>query len=32
MDYFEIFIERMTFCKTAFEFLGYKLTLLINNS
>ncbi|HNV96985.1 MAG TPA: phosphohydrolase [bacterium] len=32
MDYFEIFIERMTFCKTAAEFLGYKFTLIINNS
>ncbi len=31
MDYFEIFIDRMTFCKIAAEYLGYKFTLIINN-
>jgi len=31
MDYFEIFIERMTFCRLAADFLGYKFVLIINN-
>lgn len=31
MDYFQIFIERMTFCKTAAEYLGYDFNLIINN-
>lgn len=31
MDYFEIFSERMSFCRVAAEFLGYKFVLIINN-
>lgn len=31
MDYFEIFSERMSFCRLAAEFLGYKFVLIINN-
>lgn len=31
MDYFEIFSERMSFCRRAAEFLGYKFVLIINN-
>jgi metal-dependent HD superfamily phosphatase/phosphodiesterase len=32
MEYFEIFIDRMTFCRQAAEFLGYKFVLIINNN
>jgi len=31
MDYFEIFSERMSFCRLAAEYLGYKFVLIINN-
>jgi len=31
LEYFEIFTERMTFCRLAAEFLGYKFGLDINN-
>ncbi len=31
MDYFEIFMERMAFCRIAAEFLGYEFILIINN-
>lgn len=31
IDYFEIFIDRMSFCRLAAEFLGYKFVLVINN-
>ncbi len=31
MDYFEIFSERMSFCRLAAKFLGYKFVLIINN-
>ncbi len=31
MDYFEIFSERMSFCRVAAEFLGYRFVLVINN-
>ncbi|MFA5020510.1 MAG: HD domain-containing protein [Patescibacteria group bacterium] len=31
MDYFEIFSERMSFCRVAAEYLGYKFILIINN-
>lgn len=31
IDYFEIFIERMSFCRLAADFLGYKFVLIINN-
>lgn len=31
MDYFEIFSERMSFCRVAAKFLGYKFVLIINN-
>jgi len=31
MDYFEIFSERMSFCRVAAEYLGYKFVLIINN-
>ncbi|MCD4705123.1 HD domain-containing protein [bacterium] len=31
MDYFEIFLERMTFCKEAAKFLKYDFVLIINN-
>jgi uncharacterized protein len=30
MEYFEIFTERMTFCRTAAKFLGYDFGLVIN--
>jgi len=30
MEYFEIFLERMTVCKVAAEFLGAKFVLIIN--
>lgn len=30
MEYFEIFTERMVFCRLAAEFLGYKFGLVIN--
>lgn len=31
IEYFEIFTERMTFCRRAAKFLGYKFGLVINN-
>lgn len=31
MDYFEIFSERMSFCRVAAEYLGYRFVLIINN-
>jgi uncharacterized protein len=31
MEYFEIFTERMIYCRKAAEFLGYKFGLVINN-
>jgi len=31
MEYFEIFTERMVYCRKAAEFLGYKFGLVINN-
>lgn len=31
MDYFEIFSERMSFCRVAAKFLGYRFVLIINN-
>ena len=31
MEYFEIFNERMIFCRKAAEYLGYKFVLIINN-
>lgn len=31
MEYFEIFTERMVFCRKAAEFLGYSFGLIINN-
>jgi uncharacterized protein len=31
MDYFEIFSERMSFCRIAAEFLGYRFVLIIND-
>ncbi len=31
IEYFEIFTERMTYCRKAAEFLGYKFGLVINN-
>lgn len=31
MEYFEIFTERMVFCRKAAEFLGYDFGLVINN-
>ena len=31
MDYFEIFSERMSFCRVAAEYLGYNFVLTINN-
>jgi hypothetical protein len=30
LEYFEIFTERMTFCRTAAEFLGYNFGIVIN--
>ena len=32
MEYFEIFTERMVFCRTAAEFLGYKFGIVINKT
>lgn len=31
IEYFEIFTTRMTFCRQAAEYLGYKFVLVINN-
>jgi metal-dependent HD superfamily phosphatase/phosphodiesterase len=31
MDYFEIFSDRMTFCRIAAHYLGYRFVLVINN-
>ena len=31
MEYFEIFNERMIFCRKAAEFLGLNFVLIINN-
>ena len=31
IEYFEIFTERMMFCRKAAKFLGYKVGLVINN-
>ncbi|MFA5029645.1 MAG: phosphohydrolase [Patescibacteria group bacterium] len=31
IEYFEIFINRMTFCRLAAKYLGYKFVLMINN-
>ncbi|MBI2624975.1 MAG: HD domain-containing protein [Candidatus Nealsonbacteria bacterium] len=31
MEYFEIFTERMVYCRKAAEYLGYKFGLVINN-
>ena len=31
MEYFEIFTERMVFCRKAAQFLGYDFGLVINN-
>ncbi len=31
LEYFEIFIERMTFCRQAADYLGYKFVLIVNN-
>ena len=30
MEYFEIFIERMAYCRRAAKFLGYKFSIVIN--
>lgn len=32
MEYFEIFTERMVFCRKAAEFLGYKFGIIINKT
>ncbi|MEI6627077.1 MAG: HD domain-containing protein [bacterium] len=32
MEYFEIFTERMTFCRQAAQFLGYEFVLIINDN
>lgn len=32
MEYFEIFTERMMFCRKAAEFLGYKFGIIINDT
>jgi uncharacterized protein len=32
MEYFEIFTERMMFCRTAAEFLGYSFGIVINKT
>lgn len=32
MEYFEIFMDRMAFCRTAAEFLGYKFGIVINKT
>ncbi len=31
IEYFEIFIDRMTFCRLAAKYLGYRFELLVNN-
>jgi hypothetical protein len=31
MEYFEIFTERMAYCRQAAKYLGYKFSLVINN-
>ncbi len=31
VEYFEIFIARMTFCRQAAEYLGYKFVLIVND-
>jgi len=31
LEYFEIFTERMTYCRLAAEYLNYKFVLIINN-
>lgn len=31
MEYFEIFTERMAYCRTAAQYLGYEFGLIINN-
>ena len=31
IEYFEIFTERMTYCRQAAKYLGYKFVLVINN-
>lgn len=31
MEYFEIFTERMAYCRQAADYLGYKFNLIINN-
>ncbi len=31
MEYFEIFTQRMAYCRTAAEYLGYDFVLIINN-
>lgn len=31
LEYFEIFIDRMTYCRLAADYLGYKFVLYINN-
>lgn len=31
VEYFEIFIDRMTFCRQAAQYLGYRFVLVINN-
>lgn len=31
MDYFEIFSERMSYCRIAAKYLGYRFVLIINN-
>ena len=31
MEYFEIFTERMSYCRLAAKYLGYKFSLVINN-
>jgi len=31
MEYFEIFTERMAYCRRAADYLGYKFNLIINN-
>jgi len=31
MEYFEIFTERMAYCRRAADYFGYKFSLVINN-
>lgn len=31
MEYFEIFTERMAYCRKAADYLGYKFSIIINN-